>query len=118
MAENEIKLIGVIKEIFDTKSFGANDFKKREFLLTIGKYTEYPQDIIIAAVKDKCAKLDDFRVGDAVEVGINLRGNYWEKGDRWFNELSMWYIKAQDIVRDEPPSDLPDGDDLDSSLPF
>ncbi len=50
-AQMQYELVGRIKQIFPEQSFGANGFKKREFIVTTEEM--YPQDIKLELLKDK-----------------------------------------------------------------
>lgn len=95
---------GVIKMIGETKSFGANNFQKREFVVTDDSNTEYPQHILLEMTKDNCVKLDNFKVGDRVQVEYFLNGREWtnpENGQvRYFNSLQAWKIESE-LTNDE-----------------
>jgi hypothetical protein len=53
---------------------------------------KYPQDIKLEVVNDKCDALDQFSVGQEVEVEFNIRGN--EYNDRFYVNLSAWKVTA------------------------
>jgi hypothetical protein len=88
-----MELQGKIKMIDTTKNVGASDFKKRDVVIT--SQEQYPQDILVQFVQDKCDLLNNFKVGDGVEVGINLRGREWvnPQGETvYFNTIQGWKI--------------------------
>lgn len=90
-----LEITGSIKMIDETKAFGANGFRKREFVITSDE--QYPQHILIEATQDKCDLLNKFSVGQNVKVSINLRGREWvnPQGEtRYFNSTQMWRIEA------------------------
>lgn len=94
-----MKLQGSIREIRETKEYGAKGFKKRELILTTSG--EYPQFILIEFVQDKCAVLDSYQVDDEVEISINIRGNQWtnkEGKEVYFNSLQAWRIEKTNNV--------------------
>lgn len=87
----EIK--GKIKVINETQTFGDKGFQKREVVITTNE--QYPQDIIIEFVQDKCSILDKYKVGQDVTIGINLRGREWvnPQGEaKYFNSIQGWKI--------------------------
>jgi len=96
-------------------------FKKREFVLELDATSRYPQLVIFQLTGDRCNALDDFKVGDEVQVEFSLRGREWKspKGDtRYFNSLDVWTIARAgeaggDGFDDEPP---PHTDD--DQIPF
>ncbi len=114
-----MELTGRIKLINDTMSFGSNNFRKREIVLTTDE--QYPQNIQIEFVQDKCQLLDQYVVGDNVTISINLRGIEWinpEGKAKYFNTIQGWRIvkvnntselaneSASSLVRDKP-DDMP-----------
>lgn len=64
------------------------EFSTRELVVTTQE--QYPQDIPIKFVKDKCSVLDQYKQGDLVEVGVNLRGN--EYNGKHYVSLNGWKI--------------------------
>lgn len=74
---NQLKLTNVrIKLIHPTQQV-TEKFSKREFVVTDGVDSDYPQHIILQATRDKCSLLDQFKVNDMVDVAINIRGREW-----------------------------------------
>jgi len=84
---NKYEMTGTIRHIGETQSFGEKGFTKREFLVEEidGKY---PQTLKMEAVRDGCACLDAYRVGDPVTVSFNLRGSEY-KGKHYVS-LQAW----------------------------
>jgi hypothetical protein len=90
-----MELQGKIKAIGQTAIFGSNGFAKREIVVTTEE--QYPQVIAVEFVQDKCNLLDAFQVGQAVKIGINLRGREWvnPQGEtKYFNTIAGWRIDA------------------------
>jgi hypothetical protein len=90
-----MEVTGKLRAIFDTKQVSER-FTKREFVLelTDGKY---PQSVLFQLTGDRCASLDQFRVGDEVRLEFNLRGREWKspQGDvKYFNSLDVWRIEG------------------------
>ncbi|MEN8187196.1 MAG: DUF3127 domain-containing protein [Bacteroidota bacterium] len=88
-----MEVSGKIKKIDETKTFGNNGFRKREMVITTEE--QYPQFLNIEFVQDKCDLLNNFNVGDAVKIGINLRGREWinpEGEAKYFNSIQGWKI--------------------------
>lgn len=102
------KLTGTLKVIKDTMQI-TEKFSKREFVINDAS-SMYPQDIIFQAAQDKCAMLDNFQVGETVEVSFNLRGREWTspQGEvKYFNTLDAWRIeKAGQGMPAGGPSDM------------
>ena len=90
-----MEVTGKLRAIFDTKQVSER-FTKREFVLelTDGKY---PQSVLFQLTGDRCAAIDQFRVGDEVRLEFNLRGREWKspQGDvKYFNSLDVWRIEG------------------------
>lgn len=114
-----MELQGKIKSIGDTKEFGNNGFQKRELVLTTEE--QYPQHILLEFVQDKCALLDQFRLGQSVKIGINIRGREWTspQGEtKYFNTLQGWRIESIGMPDQhfEPATDL--NEDEHDDLPY
>jgi len=102
---------GTIKLINDTQTFGSG-FTKREFVITTGD-SKYPQDIKFEVVKDKCSLLDQFSIGQAVNVSFDIRGN--EYNGKHYVNLNCWKIQAgaggggnQTSPKQQSNNDIPD----------
>ncbi len=96
---------GKIKLITETKTYGSNGFRKREMVVTTDE--QYPQFINIEFVQDKTDLLDKFKVGDEVEVSINLRGREWvnPQGEtKYFNSIQGWRVTKLNV---QAPQDVP-----------
>ena len=59
----------------------SDKFKKREIVLTTDEDSDYPQSVLFQTTQDKCDMLDNYKVGDKVEVSVNIRGKKWEPKD-------------------------------------
>ncbi|MEK9560168.1 MAG: DUF3127 domain-containing protein, partial [Flavobacteriaceae bacterium] len=91
-----MELQGSIKLIGETKTYGANGFRKREIVVTTEE--QYPQDLLVEFIQDKCDLLSQFSLGQKVTVGINLKGREWTspQGEvKYFNSIQGWRIEAQ-----------------------
>ncbi len=97
---------GVIKLINPTKEYGEKGFKKREVVITTVE--DYPQDILVEFVQDKCAVLDAYKVGSNVSIGVNLRGREWTnpQGEvKYFNSIQGWKISNENQSESPAPSE-------------
>ena len=92
-----MEVTGKIKMIDQTKEVGSAGFKKRDVVVTTDE--QYPQHILVQFVQDKCDLLNNYQVGEAVKIDINLRGREWTnpQGETvYFNTIQGWRIaKAQ-----------------------
>jgi len=98
-----MELEGKIKLIDTTKEVGTSGFKKRDIVVTTDE--QYPQHILVQFVQDKCDILDNYKVGESVVVGINLRGREWTnpQGETvYFNTIQGWKINKQDASKQSP----------------
>lgn len=97
----EVVLTGTVIKIGDTQEFG-DDFSKREVVFRVDGDSKYPQDIPVEFVKDKAKLCEDIEEGQKGIIRADLRGSYWEKGDRHFLSLSGWQFSVEDAVAEEP----------------
>ena len=104
---------GTIKVIKEVEQI-SEKFKKREFVITTDG--QYPQLISFQLAQDKCDLINDYKVGDQIEVSFNLRGREWinDSGtSKYFNTLDAWKISK--IVGGAEASNIGSQDD---DLPF
>jgi len=90
-----MEVLGKIKVIGQTGTFGSSGFRKRELVVTTEE--QYPQSILIEFVQDKCDLLNSFQVGQDVKISINLRGREWvnPQGEtKYFNSIQGWRIEG------------------------
>ena len=94
---------GEIIEIYDIQIVSDN-FKKREFILKHAPNPEYPDFLKLEVVQNKTDLLDKYKVGQHVDVDINLKGKKWEKGEKsgYFNSLQAWRIQPASQEDSEP----------------
>lgn len=88
-----MEVLGKIKVIGSTQEV-SESFKKREFVVTTDE--QYPQTILIEFVQDKCDLLNNYNIGEAVKVSINLKGREWinPQGEtKYFNQIQGWKIE-------------------------
>lgn len=82
-----LELKGTIKVINDTQTFESG-FQKREFVITTEG--EYPQDVKFELTKERVQLLNVAKVGDAVNVAFNIRGN--EYNGKYYVNLQAWKV--------------------------
>lgn len=101
-----MEIQGIIKMIDETKTFGNNGFRKREVVITTEE--QYPQHILVEFVQDKTDMLNNYSVGQAVKISINIRGREWTnpQGEvKYFNSIQGWRIEA--IQAESPAEGMP-----------
>ena len=87
-----MELLGVIKIISETEVI-SEKFQKRE--VVIETIEQYPQAIMVEFIQDKVDLLKNYKVGETVRIGINLRGRAWtdkQGKERYFNTVQGWKI--------------------------
>ena len=129
---------GVLHSIGDTTEYGNNGFTKREFVMKLSGEDEnprYPNYVAMELIKDNCAMMDNYSVGDEVQAQFNLSGRLWSgngQGEKCFTSLQAWRISSpsgtsQPSTRDSaPPYDsrtssmppAPPNDDNYDDIPF
>lgn len=88
-----MEILGTLKMVGETVDVGSSGFQKRDCVVTTDE--QYPQHILVQFVQDKCNLLSNYKVGDKVNIGINLRGREWvnPKGETvYFNTIQGWKI--------------------------
>ena len=124
-----MEVTGKIKWIDETKTYGNNGFRKREVVITTEE--QYPQQILIEFIQDKCELLNTYQVSQNVKIGINLRGREWtnpEGETKYFNSIQGWRIDAleNDSSTEIPPMPPPhsfeqaegEANEVEDDLPF
>jgi len=109
----EINVIGKVKFVGETIDVGTSGFQKRELVVTTGE--QYPQHILINFVQDKCNLLANYKIGDNVNVSVNLRGREWvnPQGEvKYFNDIQGWRI-----IKDQPIYQHPGNNPVPQSTP-
>ena len=106
----------------------SNTFAKREVVIKTND--QYPQTISLEFQGEKVSILDQYKVGQDVTIGINLRGREWvnPQGEtKYFNTIVGWKISnnqsaannyqqnQQQNVQQQASNDFKDQD---SDLPF
>jgi hypothetical protein len=120
-----MEIQGKIKALNETQTFGSNSFRKREVVITTDD--QYPQNILIEFIQDKCDVLNSYKVGQDVKININLKGREWinpEGVAKYFNAIQGWRIenlhkhksKESNLPEIEPSGFIDDEDDGD--FPF
>ncbi len=84
---------GTIAFIGETKSYGANGFTKRPFVVKTDE--KYPQELEIELTKDRVSLLDSMSIGDTVSASVNVKGRRWDgpNGTKYFVSLEAWKLE-------------------------
>jgi hypothetical protein len=91
-----MELKGTIERISEMVQLNGN-FQKREFVVKHSDNPDYPEFTSLEFIKDKCDILNNYTVGQEVEVEFNLKGRSWtdKQGEvKYFNTLQAWKINA------------------------
>ncbi len=89
---------GLIHSIGATTEYGNNGFTKREFVIKLsgeGENSMYPNHVALELIKDKCALMDSYNIGDEVTAQFNLSGRLWSGGgkpEKCFTSLQAWKV--------------------------
>ena len=108
-----MNISGKIKFISETKEYGSNGFRKRELVVTTQE--QYPQNILIEFIQDKCGILDSYNDGELVKIDINIRGREWTNNDnelKYFNSIQGWRIEKIEENYDSQVPPLPTKEEL------
>jgi hypothetical protein len=123
-----MNISGKITVIFDTAQIN-DSFKKREFVVEFSDNSQFTELIKFELFQDKCDLINDFKVGDEVNVEFNLKGRKWTdpKGvDKYFTTLQAWKLEKKGGASEQetPTTDmsepewLADKEDNGGDLPF
>ena len=72
----------------------SEKFSKRTFVVETDE--KFPQQIEFQLTQDKCDYLDQYKLGEQVNVSLNIRGRSWTnpQGEtKYFNTLEAWKIE-------------------------
>lgn len=87
-----MEVTGKIKVINATQQISAA-YQKREIVITTEE--QFPQNILIEFMQDRCDLVNPFKIWDKVTVSIKLKGREWvnPQGDyKYFNSIEGWRI--------------------------
>jgi Domain of unknown function (DUF3127) len=98
-----MKVEGKIHGISSTQKVSER-FTKREFILEYVENPLYPQYLKFDLTQERVTQVDQFKVGDKVEVSFNLRGREWVNPEGvkvYFNTLEAWRINKSEAQSPE-----------------
>lgn len=81
-------------ECHDTVTI-SDRFRKREFVVEYAENPSYPEYLKFEAIQDKCELLDQFEIGQEIEIHFNLKGRRWTDPsgeNKYFNSLQAWRV--------------------------
>lgn len=110
-----MNISGKIKLIGETKEYGSNGFRKRELVVTTQE--QYPQNILVEFIQDKCEILNSYQVEEIVKIDINIRGREWTNKDneiKYFNSIQGWRIEKIEEGYDAQLPPIPTKEELSS----
>lgn len=120
------ELTGTVKRIGETMMF-ANNFTKRELVVTENGNSEWPNVLGFAFKRGNCEQLDKLSVGDEVKIGFVVDGREWTdpktNKTKCFNDLTairLEVLRAANTSASNAPTaaaSASSGDD-DSEMPF
>ena len=106
---------GKVLEIFPVQQV-KESFRKREFVVEYRDNGQYSEYIKFELIQDRCDLLNEFKIGDEVDVQFNLKGRVWTnpQGEKvYFNSLQAWRIdKVKEQGNNEGESSLQSPPDL------
>ena len=108
-----MNISGKIKLIGETKEYGTNGFRKRELVVTTQE--QYPQNILVELVQDRCEILNSYQVGELVKIDINIRRREWTNKDnevKYFNSIQGWRIEKIEESYDTQLPPIPTKEEL------
>ena len=121
---SNLSVEGKLKRIHDEQVI-SDRFKKREFVIETEE--QYPQVLMFQLVQDKTNLIDQFNLGDKVEIFFNLRGREWQKDPsaeiRVFNTLDAWRIQKVEATQHVEMGEMPPAEPVapaspEDDLPF
>ena len=113
-------LEGTIKVIMDTHQI-SETFQKREFVVETND-SNYPQEIKFQFLKDSVGVLDQFNIGDRVDVGFNIQGKPYTNPKTnvtsWFVNLTAFGMQKLSGSNTNVKDVVETSNDSDDDLPF
>ena len=103
---------GKVVEVFPVQQV-SDRFRKRELVIEYATNPQYPEYVKFEFVQDRTDLLDNFQVGQEVQVWFDLRGRKWVSpaGEtKYFTTLQGWRIQAAaaaDTGGPPPVDDIP-----------
>jgi hypothetical protein len=84
----QVTVTGVVNFVGELEEVGRNAIQKK--VIVVETEGQYSQKIPIEFLKDKVHMLDDFFIGDRVDVSANMRGT--DFNGKYYLSLNGWKI--------------------------
>jgi len=89
---------GVVEEVGQTQSFGANGFTKREVIVgnDVDSNSKWPNPVKVTFKKDNCSLLDNVQKGQRAKIHFAIDGRKWDgpRGVQYFVDLTGLKIEV------------------------
>ena len=85
----------------------TDSFQKREFVVEFAENPQYPEFLKFELIQSNCEQLENFQVGDSINISFNLKGRKWtdKEGEiKYFNSLQAWRLEGTANNMPPPPS--------------
>ena len=94
--------ISYMSEVRSGKSKNGYDWAKQSILLDIPGYHGSIIKLSLQASNEMVEELNNYKVGDKVEIGWSIYAREWE--GRWYNNVDLVNIKSQDQHTEQRPA--------------
>ena len=118
--------MGIVKgrlKVVNEEQVISDKFKKKEFVIETDG--QYPKPVLFQLTNDKTNLVDNFSIGQEIEVSYNINGREWinPQGEaKYFNSLEAWRIEgvANSVSNMQPtiPTPSAPSTEVDDLLPF
>ena len=102
----------------------SETFKVREFFIDVAgeKFSDFYK---VQLANDKCSLIDSAKVGDTLDMKLNVRGRKWYRDGKmsYFTTLEAWFVKVEANNQPGAPTQQinstdPEKGDGENELPF
>ena len=97
--------ISYMSEVRSGKSKNGYDWAKQSILLDVTGYHGSIIKLSLQASNEMVEELNNYKVGDKVEIGWSIYAREWE--GRWYNNVDLVNIKSQDQTEQRPARPAP-----------
>lgn len=119
------KMSGVVKLV--TPKVQVSEKLSKRTIVVEDVTSMYPQPIEFTLINDKCALVDNTKIGQQVEVSFNLKGREYHSPSgetKYFNTIEAWKIwevrgEGGSLPQASQPASVPEMPEAeDDDLPF